>query len=118
MLRYTEQEFTTIKQAARDAGLTPTGYAAEAALAAAVGTDAPSNAPWRLALLELMDARGQVRRIGVNINQAARAVNATGDPPVWLEHALAITGRAVTRLDEAAAAMSDVARRDRTRRWS
>ena len=116
MLRYTAEEFTAIEQAARDAGLTPTGYAAEAALAAAAGTDAPSTAPWRSALLELMDARGQVRRIGININQAARAINATGEPPVWIENALAITTRAVTRVDEAAAAVSAVAGRDRTRK--
>lgn len=115
MLRYTEEEFAAIEHAARGTGLTPTGYAAEAALAAAVGSDAPSTAPWRSALLELMDARSQVRRIGVNINQAARAINATGEPPVWLDHALVITARAVTRLDEAAAAVSEVAGRSRAR---
>lgn len=102
MLRYTEEEFAAIKQAARDAGLTPTGYAAEAALAAAVGSDAPITAPWRSAMRELMDARAQVRRIGVNINQASRAINATGEPPVWLDHALVITARAANRLDAAA----------------
>lgn len=62
-----------------------------------------------------MDARGQVRRVGVNINQAARVINAAGDPPIWLDHALAITNQAIARLGQAAAALSDVARTDRVR---
>lgn len=64
LLRYTECEFAEIQAAARDAGLTPSGYAADAALAMATGAKPPSTAPWRSALLELMDARRQrgVRR--------------------------------------------------------
>jgi len=94
-LRYTGDEYAAIAAAARDAGLTPTGYAAEAALAAATGARAPSTAPRRLALLELMAARNQVRRIGVNINRAARVLNATGEPPEWLTQALAVADRAI-----------------------
>ena len=48
-LRYTHEEYATIAGAARDAGLTPTGYVAEAALAAANNTQTPSTAPWRTA---------------------------------------------------------------------
>jgi hypothetical protein len=109
-LRYSDAEYAAIAQAAREAGLTPTGYAAEAALAAAHDSDAPSTAPWRVVLLELMDARGQVRRVGVNLNQATRAINATGEAPEWLAHALAMADRAVANLDHAAAAVTDVAR--------
>ncbi|GAA4352022.1 plasmid mobilization protein [Angustibacter luteus] len=112
-LRYSDDEYAAVVQAAREAGLTPTGYAAEAALAAARGTETPSTAPWRVALLELMDARGQVRRVGVNINQATRAINATGEAPDWLDWALAMTDRTVDRLDQAAAAVTDVARQTR-----
>ena len=119
-LRYTHEEYATIAGAARNAGLTPTGYVAEAALAAATRANPPNTAPWRTALLELIEARTQVRRIGTNINQAAAAINATGEPPVWLEHALTITNRAVTRLDEAAVAMTrtaaDTKARDRSGR--
>ncbi len=61
-LRYTQQEYTAIAQAARDAGLTPTGYAAEAALATATATNAPSTAPWRAVLLP--DGVGQVGHPG------------------------------------------------------
>src|SRR3954453_438230 len=114
LLRYTETEFAAIAAAARDAGLTPSGYTAEAALATATRTQPPRTAPWRAALLELMDARAQVRRIGANVNQAARALNATGEPPAWLEHVMTMTARAVLRLDDAATAVAEVAGHHRT----
>ena len=112
LLRYTEAEFAEIGAAARDAGLTPSGYAADAALSLATGAQPPTTAPWRSALLELMDARGQVRRIGVNVNQAVRVLNTSGEPPVWLEHVIEIAARAVLRIDEAASAVSEIAKKD------
>jgi hypothetical protein len=60
-----------------------------------------------------MAARGQVRRFGSNVNQAARALNALGECPEWLDRAVAITERAVTRLDDAAATVAAAARADR-----
>ena len=45
LLRYSVAEFAQIDAAARDAGLTPSGYAAAAALAMATG--APPPAPRR-----------------------------------------------------------------------
>jgi hypothetical protein len=116
LLRYTEIEFAVIAAAARDAGLTPSGYTAEAALATATHAQPPSTAPWRSVLLELMDARAQVRRVGANVNQAARALNSTGEPPVWLEHVMTMTARAIVRLDGAASAVADVAGHHRTHR--
>ena len=114
LLRYTEAEYADIAAAARDAGLTPSGYTAEAALATATHAPPPSTAAWRSVLLELMDARCQVRRIGANVNQAARALNTTGQPPVWLEHVMAMAARAVLRIDDAANAVGNVAAHDRT----
>jgi Bacterial mobilisation protein (MobC) len=111
--RYTESEFAAIGAAAGDAGLTPSGYAADTALAMATGAQPPSTAPWRSAVLELMDARGQVRRVGANVNQVARVLNTAGEPPIWLEQVMALAARAVLRLDEAADAVGDVARHDR-----
>lgn len=111
-LRYTEHEYAALAAAARLAGLTVTGYAADAALAAATNAEPPSTAPWRAALLELMEARTQVRRIGVNVNQAAAILNATGEPPPWLERAMTLADRAVTRLDHAAGAVATLASHD------
>ncbi len=60
LLRYSDEEYAAVAEAAQAAGLTPTGYAAEAAaLAAAQSLEAPSTAPFREALLELMAARGR-----------------------------------------------------------
>jgi uncharacterized protein (DUF1778 family) len=109
-LRYTDTEYNAIAQAARHAGLTPTGYAADAALAAATEAAAPALAPWRTALQELMEARNQVRRIGTNINQAARTLNTGGDEPIWLHQAAAISARSLTRLDTAAEALHALGR--------
>ena len=101
-VRLSEQEYVELADAASRAGLTPTGYAAEAALAAARGSRPPSAEPWRQALTEVMAARTQVRRYATNVNQAVRELNATGEPPVWLDHAVALTNTAVAALDAAA----------------
>jgi uncharacterized protein (DUF1778 family) len=102
-VRCTEQEYADIAAAARAAGLTPTGYAAEAALAAARGAIPPRAEPWREVLKELMDARAQVRRFGANVNQAVRVLHVSGEPPEALARAIAVTTRSVERLDQAAA---------------
>ena len=59
--------------------------------------------PLREVLLELMAARTQVRRFGVNVNQAVRELNSTGIAPEWLGNAVALTSRAVDRIDHATA---------------
>jgi hypothetical protein len=105
-LRYSEDEFAVVQAAARRSGLTPSGFAAEAAIAAARGAEPPAGEPWREALAEVMAARAQVRRFGTNVNQAVRALNATGEPPEWLDRAVAIANRAVERLDDAAAQLT------------
>jgi hypothetical protein len=102
-LRCSEQEYAALAAAARRAGLTTSGYAVEAALAAAQGSEPPKASPWREALTEVMAARAQVRRFGSNVNQAVRAFNATGEAPEWLDRATALTSRAVGQLDAAAA---------------
>jgi hypothetical protein len=52
-------------------------------------------------VIELMAARAQLRRYGNNLNQAARALNAGGDPPEWLKSAIALTDRVVHSIDKA-----------------
>lgn len=116
-VRYTDQEYAAVERAAHAAGLTTTGYVAEAALAAALSLEPPRWAPWRTALVELMETRRQIRRIGVNINQAARALNATGEAPAWIEQALTMTTRSMARVDDAAADIAALAHRDSTARY-
>ena len=107
-LRYSDAELADVSAAARRAGLTPSGFAAEAALAAARDTEPPASEPWREALTEVMAARAQVRRFGANVNQAVRALNATGEPPEWLARAVALAAKAVAELDASA---TELARR-------
>ena len=102
LLRCTDDEFEQLAAAARRSGLTTSGYAAEAALAAAHGSQPPRSEPWREALAEVMAARAQVRRFGSNVNQAVRALNVTGEAPEWLDRSVALTGNAVAELDRAA----------------
>jgi hypothetical protein len=48
---------------------------------------------------ELFAARNAVNRTGVNLNQAIAQLNSTGQPPVWLEHAVNRVTRAVAEVD-------------------
>jgi hypothetical protein len=95
----TDEEFTDFRNAAQRLGLAHGAYVAEAALAAARMANPPMPDPLCETLIELMHASGQVRRIGVNLNQAVAALNATGvDLGNLLPYAAACL-KAVQRLD-------------------
>jgi hypothetical protein len=100
------EEHAELVAAARRAGLTPTGFCALAALAAArqeAGAVAADRAEFEaLAGLqaELFDARVAVVRTGTNLNQAVVALNTTGAVPVWLEHVVDRSLRTLAALDE------------------
>jgi hypothetical protein len=86
-------------------GLTPTGYVATAALAAARqhgGVVVGEERFEQLAGLqaELFDARTALNKVGGNLNQAVAALNATGQAPVWLASAVRLVVRAVATLDQ------------------
>jgi len=112
LVSHTDDEYLTVAQAAHAAGPTTTGYVADAALTAATSREPPGDAPWRSALLELMDTRNQIRRIGTNINQATRILNTTGESPVWLERAVAMTERSLTKVDDATEAVASLTLRN------
>lgn len=101
-VRLGEEELAAIELAAGRAGLTTAGYVGAVAIAAAVGTVPPAPSQTQQALAELMAARAQVRRFGGNVNQAVAQLNSTGEAPEWLVSAVALTGRAVRRVDAAA----------------
>jgi uncharacterized protein (DUF1778 family) len=110
-LRLTDDEMTLLAEAAERAGLTPSGYAAEAAISAARGVEAPSLLPWREVTTQLILARGQLRRIGTNLNQATKALNVEGEVPVWMERVCQIVERSVRHIDEATESTRRLARR-------
>jgi hypothetical protein len=102
--RFTADELAEIETAAIGAGMTPTGFLAEAGLAAARGAPSAPLSPTREALAEmqgeLFDARVALGRIGTNLNQAAAALNATGEAPAWLERVVLLCERRMAALDE------------------
>jgi hypothetical protein len=113
---FTAQEYAIVVAAAARAGLTPTGFCARAALTVAARGVQPRPGPHasprgeRVAALgevqtELADLRVAVVRVGTNLNQAVRVLNATGQVPVWLEHVVAVCARALGAVDAAAAAV-------------
>ncbi len=116
-LRFDADEHRDVRAAALRAGMTPAGFCADAALAAARGTAAPGGlvagtgvTRAELAALQrdLFAARTAVIRTGTNLNQAVAALNATGDAPVWLDHAVKRCERSLDQLD---AVVADVDRR-------
>ncbi|WP_330186135.1 hypothetical protein KZZ52_41765 [Dactylosporangium sp. AC04546] len=116
-LRFDEAEHHDVVVAADRTGLTPAGFCADAALAAARGAAAPGRmvsgtAVTRHELAELQRdlfaARTAIIRTGTNLNQAVAALNATGEAPVWLGLAVARCERALGQLD---AVVGDVDRR-------
>ena len=111
LLRLSDEEHAGLVDAAKRTGMTGAGFAAEAALSAARGKAMPEHQALRAVLLELVAARTQVRRYGVNLNQAVAQLHATGEAPVWLERAAAGADRGVDRLDAVAGEVAGVLRR-------
>lgn len=98
----TSREYADLQAAADRSGLARGAYAAEAALAAARGVSGAADVPLREALRELIGAAGQVRRIGVNLNQAVARLHATGQRHGDLGPYAAECARRAARLDEVA----------------
>jgi uncharacterized protein (DUF1778 family) len=102
--RFSAEERAEIEVAAASVGMTATGFSAEAALSAARGAPLSMGAVQdREALArmqrQLFEARTAINRFGNKVNQAVAALNATGEPPEWLGHAVALCVRAVSHLD-------------------
>jgi hypothetical protein len=105
LIRLDDAEYAKVVDGAQRAGLTPAGFAATAAVRTAQGIDLAGDITWREALHELVQARTQIRRYAVNVNQIAAALNSTVGAPPWTQHAILTTTAAVQRLDNAATAL-------------
>jgi len=98
-----DEELAELDAAAGQAGLACGAYAARAALSAARGAGPGAGSELlRDALSELIRAAGQVRRIGVNLNQAVARLHATGQPAGDLPACAAESVRRARHLDEVA----------------
>ncbi|MFI2215123.1 plasmid mobilization relaxosome protein MobC [Streptomyces sp. NPDC020141] len=101
-LRLGDDELAAVQAGATLARMTPSSYAAEKVVAVAMGTLTPIPTTTREELRELVEARTALSRIGNNLNQIARTLNAGGD--VSAEQLAAViehVGQAVRRVDEA-----------------
>ena len=108
---FTVAEYAQVSAAARRAGLTPTGFCAVAALAAARGEMA-AVAPERIEFealaslqADLFDVRSAVNRVGTNLNQAVTAFNSSGEAPVWLRVVVGMCARTLAAVDEVVSAV-------------
>lgn len=126
---FSDEENARILGAARRAGLTPTGYIADAAVRLAEDPDPDpghyhdgdggnpggmSRAEFEaLAELqsELFDARTAVVRTGTNLNQAVAALNTTGQAPAWLVTVAGMCRRTLAAVDEVISAVDRRVRR-------
>ena len=79
LARFSDEEFEVLAVAAATSGLTPTGYVASTAVAVARGQVRPVPSGIGDVMRELVDARAQLVRYGVLLNQAVARLNATGE---------------------------------------
>jgi hypothetical protein len=98
----TEAEFADLKEAASRAGLARGAFAAQVVLAHVHGDSTGPEAPARETLRELVRAAVLVHRIGVNLNQAVKKLNATGQRSGDLLPYAVESMRRVEHLDEVA----------------
>lgn len=108
-LRLSDEENQLVADAARTVRLTPAGFAAKAAVAAAAHQVAPAAGlaeTLRELQRELFAARRAINMYGSNVNQAAAAYNSTSELPAWITDAVALCRAAVGRLDDVTAQIS------------
>ncbi|MFE4516363.1 plasmid mobilization relaxosome protein MobC [Kitasatospora sp. NPDC056783] len=107
-IRVSTDEQALIRSAANDRAETVARFVASAALTAASHPDAARNPDDQLdrAIDELAAARRQTARVGNNLNQIARELNAGGLPhPADLVAALSAVRGAVATVDSTAAGL-------------
>ncbi|MFJ2110787.1 plasmid mobilization relaxosome protein MobC [Streptomyces sp. NPDC087850] len=107
-LAYNDVELATLTTAAALACLRLSAYVARSALAVAKEEVSPAPVEYRDQLRTLSDARTAVNRIGTNLNQIARVMNAEGEEtPERLDAVLERVEAAIRRLDEATIAVME-----------
>lgn len=106
LVRLSEEEYDELVAAAEATGSKPTTFVAEAALSVARGETAavPQPRSTELAGLgqELNQTWTQLARAGTNLNQAVKALNATGEPEERLAAAAAYTVRVMRKVEDLA----------------
>jgi len=96
------EEYQAIASGAASKGLTPTGFVAEAALAAVDGAALADYGLLREALAAALKGGNDLVKVGVNLNQAVAKLNATGEAPRSLADATTEARLAIKRHDRLA----------------
>lgn len=99
-LSFNEQEYAQVSEAAGRARMAPGAFAAHTILTVVSNTYQPETALLRDLLAETVHLSTQVRRAGVNLNQAVTVLQATGQLPPELAHYAAYAHRIMNRVDE------------------
>ena len=101
-LSYNDAELAIVKEAAARSNSAPAAWAARAVLDVATEVVVPVSADARDVLQEVIQSRGQLGRIGNNLNQIAYVLNSGGTvAPAQLAAVLERVEDAVRRVDEA-----------------
>ncbi|MFP8886800.1 plasmid mobilization relaxosome protein MobC [Streptomyces mangrovi] len=99
---YNETELAIVREAAARDNQALAAWVGAVALDVAAEKVVPVSADARDAVAEFIRARNQVSRIGNNVNQIAKALNADGTvTAAQIETALDAAHRAIRRMDEA-----------------
>lgn len=98
--RVSDEEYTEIRQAAMNAGMSYGAYIARTVLAASHGVPPGAYAVLDELLDELDHLADQVNVIGKNLNQMAKVANASGRVPGSLPYSLEYLAKVLRRIDE------------------
>ncbi|WP_346043767.1 hypothetical protein [Actinomadura chokoriensis] len=97
-----EEEYAVVRAAAERVGMAVSAYVGEVTVAVAMQTDPPQWSPLTELLGEVMQAAGQARRVGINLNQAVAALHSTGRPTYALEQYARIAADSTQNIDAVA----------------
>ncbi|MFI9186838.1 plasmid mobilization relaxosome protein MobC [Streptomyces goshikiensis] len=101
-MSYNDDELAIVREAASRDNQAVAAWVGSAALSVATEKVVPVSTDSREVVAELIQARQQAARIGNNLNQAARVLNAGGAVTgAQLDALVAASERAIRRLDEA-----------------
>ncbi|MFD8415454.1 plasmid mobilization relaxosome protein MobC [Streptomyces sp. NPDC059650] len=101
-MSYNDDELSIVREAANRDNQAVAAWVGSAALSVAAEKVVPVSADSRDVVAELIRARQQAARIGNNVNQMARTLNAGGTVTgAQLDALSAAAERAIRRLDEA-----------------
>lgn len=117
LIKLDDAEFRIVEGAAQLACMKLTSYAARAVLSVATNTTPPPAGAvnqFQQIGLALLQLTAQIRRAGVNLNQAVAQFHVTGEPPRSLETAVEELREGLRQVQEATDKMYDLVGRNRS----